>query len=142
MASKSWPRADSKSRLYHCVIAQELARPGGHGGRRGQAGRLISRLLGEAGELIQTALMGLRARMTVQHIGAELFPYLTMVAGLKLCTQTFDKEVEQLLLRSLEATRGQWSWRDQVGSGLVDTLSPLRLDLVATSGLTLIPERR
>lgn len=40
--------------------------------------------------------MALRARMTVQQIGNELFPYLTMVEGLKLCAQTFTKEVKQL----------------------------------------------
>ncbi|MWJ28133.1 mercury(II) reductase [Halomonas sediminis] len=51
---------------------------------------------GEAGELIQTAVMALRARMTVQAIGNELFPYLTMVEGLKLCAQTFTKDVKQL----------------------------------------------
>lgn len=50
----------------------------------------------EAGELIQTAVMALRARMTVQAIGDELFPYLTMVEGLKLCAQTFTRDVKQL----------------------------------------------
>jgi mercuric reductase len=49
-----------------------------------------------AGELIQTAVMALRARMTVQEIGDELFPYLTMVEGLKLCAQTFTKDISQL----------------------------------------------
>jgi mercuric reductase len=51
---------------------------------------------GEAGELIQTAVMALRARMTVQEIGDELFSYLTMVEGLKLCAQTFTKDVSKL----------------------------------------------
>ena len=51
---------------------------------------------GEAGELIQTAVMALRARMTVNEIADELFPYLTMVEGLKLCAQTFTKDVKQL----------------------------------------------
>jgi mercuric reductase len=50
----------------------------------------------QAGELIQTAVMALRACMTVQAIGNELFPYLTMVEGLKLCAQTFTKDVKQL----------------------------------------------
>ena len=49
-----------------------------------------------AGELIQTAVMALRARMTVREIGDELFPYLTMVEGLKLCAQTFTRDVKQL----------------------------------------------
>ncbi|MEX1031807.1 MAG: mercury(II) reductase [Cellvibrionaceae bacterium] len=63
-----------------------------------ESGRLlgVQAVAGEAGELIQTAVMALRARMTVQDIGAELFPYLTMVEGLKLCAQTFTKDVKQL----------------------------------------------
>lgn len=40
--------------------------------------------------------MALRACMTVQQIGNELFPYLTMVERLKLCAQTFTKELKQL----------------------------------------------
>jgi mercuric reductase len=56
----------------------------------------VQAVTGEAGELIQTAVMALRARMTVQEIGDELFPYLTMVEGLKLCAQTFTKDVSQL----------------------------------------------
>ena len=61
-------------------------------------GRLlgVQAVAGDAGELIQTAVMALRARMTVQAIGDELFPYLTMVEGLKLCAQTFTKDVKQL----------------------------------------------
>ena len=51
---------------------------------------------GEAGELIQTAVMALRTGMTVNEIADELFPYLTMVEGLKLCAQTFTKDVKQL----------------------------------------------
>lgn len=49
-----------------------------------------------AGELIQTAVMAMRAGMTVTDIADELFPYLTMVEGLKLCAQTFSKDVKQL----------------------------------------------
>lgn len=62
------------------------------------SGRLlgVQAVAGDAGELIQTAVMALRARMTVQAIGDELFPYLTMVEGLKLCAQTFTKDVNQL----------------------------------------------
>jgi len=61
-------------------------------------GRLlgVQAVAGEAGELIQTAVIALRSRMTVQDIGDELFPYLTMVEGLKLCAQTFTKDVKQL----------------------------------------------
>lgn len=62
------------------------------------SGRLlgVQAVAGEAGELIQTAVMALRSDMTVQEIGNELFPYLTMVEGLKLCAQTFTKDVRQL----------------------------------------------
>lgn len=65
-----------------------------------EAGSL--RLLGmqavspEAGEIIQTAAIAIRARMTVQDLADQLFPYLTMVEGLKLCAQTFTKDVKQL----------------------------------------------
>ncbi|MCL7930634.1 mercury(II) reductase [Halomonas llamarensis] len=73
-----------------------------HGFIKMVADRDSGRLLGvqavtaEAGELIQTAVMAIRARMTVQEVGNELFPYLTMVEGLKLCAQTFLKDVKQL----------------------------------------------
>ena len=73
-----------------------------HGFIKMVAERDSGRLLGvqavtaEAGELIQTAVMALRAGMTVEDIGNELFPYLTMVEGLKLCAQTFTKDVSQL----------------------------------------------
>jgi len=62
------------------------------------SGRLlgVQAVAGEASELIQTAVMALRSRLTVQEIGDELFPYLTMVEGLKLCAQTFTKDVSQL----------------------------------------------
>ncbi len=62
------------------------------------SGRLlgVQAVAAEAGELIQTAVMALRAGMTVEDIGNELFPYLTMVEGLKLCAQTFTQDVKQL----------------------------------------------
>lgn len=50
----------------------------------------------EAGELIQTAVLAIRNRMTVQDLADQLFPYLTMVEGLKLAAQTFNKDVSQL----------------------------------------------
>jgi mercuric reductase len=63
-----------------------------------ESGRLlgVQAVTAEAGELIQTAVMAIRARMTVQEIGDELFPYLIMAEGLKLCAQTFTKDVNQL----------------------------------------------
>ena len=62
------------------------------------SGRLIGvqAVTPEAGELIQTAVMAIRAQMTVQELADTLFPYLTMVEGLKLCAQTFTKDVRQL----------------------------------------------
>jgi len=61
-------------------------------------GRLLGAqiLAAEGGEIIQTAVLALRARMTVVELAAMLFPYLTMVEGLKLCAQTFNKDVKQL----------------------------------------------
>ncbi|GHA05221.1 mercury(II) reductase [Oceanisphaera arctica] len=62
------------------------------------SGRLlgVQVVAAEAGELIQTVVFALRNRMTVQQVGDELFPYLTMVEGLKLCAQTFTKDIKQL----------------------------------------------
>lgn len=56
----------------------------------------VQSVAGEAGEIIQTAVMAIRAGMTVNEIADELFPYLTMVEGLKLCAQTFTKDVKHL----------------------------------------------
>lgn len=50
----------------------------------------------DAGELIQSAALAIRARMTAQDLADQLFPYLTMVEGLKLAAQTFSKDVSQL----------------------------------------------
>ncbi len=50
----------------------------------------------EAGEIIQAAALAIRARMTVQDLADQLFPYLTMVEGLKFAAQTFTKDVSQL----------------------------------------------
>jgi mercuric reductase len=62
------------------------------------SGRLIGvqAVAPEAGELIQTAVLAIRNHMTVQELADQLFPYLTMVEGLKLCAQTFFKDVKQL----------------------------------------------
>nr|WP_276145422.1 mercury(II) reductase [endosymbiont of Tevnia jerichonana] len=63
-----------------------------------KSGRLIGAqiLAPEAGEMIQTAVLAIRNRMTVQALADQLFPYLTLVEGLKLCAQTFSKDVKQL----------------------------------------------
>ncbi len=50
----------------------------------------------EAGELIQAAALAIRGKMTAQELAQQLFPYLTMVEGLKLAAQTFDRNVKQL----------------------------------------------
>ncbi|ELF6207941.1 mercury(II) reductase [Pseudomonas aeruginosa] len=62
------------------------------------SGRLlgVQAVAPEAGELIQTAVLAIRAQMTVQELADQLFPYLTMVEGLKLAAQTFNKDVKQL----------------------------------------------
>lgn len=49
-----------------------------------------------AGEIIQTAALAIRHRMTVKELGDTLFPYLVMTEGLKLAAQTFTKDVSQL----------------------------------------------
>ena len=61
-------------------------------------GRLlgVQAVADQAGELIQTAALALRAGMSVDDLAGQLFPYLTMVEGLKLCAQTFSKDVKQL----------------------------------------------
>ena len=48
------------------------------------------------GEIIQTAALAIHNKMTVEDIADQLFPYLTMVEGLKLCAQTFNKDVSEL----------------------------------------------
>ena len=62
------------------------------------SGRLlgVQAVAAEAGEIIQTAAIALHARMTVHDLANQLFPYLTMVEGLKLAAQTFTKDVKQL----------------------------------------------
>ncbi len=53
-------------------------------------------LASEGGEIIQTAALAIRNRMTIEELADQLFPYLTMVEGLKLTAQTFNKDVKQL----------------------------------------------
>lgn len=66
------------------------------------AEKSTGRLLGvqvlatEAGEIISAASMALRQGITVDELAAELFAYLTMAEGLKLCAQTFTKDVKKL----------------------------------------------
>jgi mercuric reductase len=62
------------------------------------SGRLIGvrAVATDAGERIQTAALAIRNRMTVAELADQLFPYLTMVEGLKLAAQTFTKDVSLL----------------------------------------------
>lgn len=61
-------------------------------------GRLLGTqvVASDAGEVIQAAALAIRAKMTVHDLADQLFPYLTMVEGLKLAAQTFTKDVRQL----------------------------------------------
>lgn len=49
-----------------------------------------------AGEIIQTAAFAIRSCMTTEDLAGELFPYLTMAEGIKLCAQTFTRDVTEL----------------------------------------------
>ena len=53
-------------------------------------------LAAEAGEMIQTAALAVHHGMSVEALGDLLFPYLVHVEALKLCAQTFTKDVAQL----------------------------------------------
>ena len=63
-----------------------------------ESGRLLGAqvLAPEGGEVVQSAALALRNHMTVHDLADQLFPYLTMVEGLKLCAQTFTRDVTQL----------------------------------------------
>ena len=50
----------------------------------------------EGADSIQTAVMAIKFGMTVEDLGATIFPYLTTVEGLKLAAQTFNKDVKKL----------------------------------------------
>ena len=62
------------------------------------SGRLLGAqiLAHEGGELIQSAALAIYHKMTVEALANQLFPYLTMVEGLKLCAQTFKTDVGAL----------------------------------------------
>lgn len=62
------------------------------------AGRLLgAHVLGRnAGEVIQTAALALRHRMSVDDLAGQIVPYLTLAEGLKLCAQSFQKDVRRL----------------------------------------------
>ena len=56
----------------------------------------VQAVTSQAGELIQSAALAVHHRMTVDELADRLFPYLTMVEGLKLAAQTFTRDVKQL----------------------------------------------
>lgn len=62
------------------------------------SGRLLGAQIvaAEGGEVVQAAALAIRAGLTVEALGNELFPYLTMVEALKLCAQTFTRDVSRL----------------------------------------------
>ena len=63
-----------------------------------QTGMLLGAhiLAAEAGDSIQTAVMALKSGISVTELADTIFPYLTMVEGLKLAAQTFEKDVAML----------------------------------------------
>ncbi len=61
-------------------------------------GRLLgaSIIADAAGEVIQTAVLAIKAGMTVTDLASSWAPYLTMAEGLKLAAQTFGRDVSKL----------------------------------------------
>lgn len=55
-------------------------------------------VIGSGGAAMACALKAVErgARVTVKELADQLFPYLTMVEGIRLCAQTFDKDVTTL----------------------------------------------
>ncbi len=50
----------------------------------------------EAGDLIQTVAIALKAGFTTQNLAETIFPYLTGVEGVKLAAQAFTKNINKL----------------------------------------------
>lgn len=63
-----------------------------------ETGKLVGAhiLCPEASEIIQIAALAISNGMTVKALSAQFFPYLTMAEGIKLCAQTFSKDVSKL----------------------------------------------
>lgn len=49
----------------------------------------------EAGKLIQTAALAIHDQTAVWELADQLFPYLTMVEGLKFTVRIFNKDAKQ-----------------------------------------------
>ena len=83
-------------------VPRALANFDTHGFIKLVAEKTTGKLLGaqivaaEGGEVIQTAAIALRAGMTIEELAGQLFPYLTMVEGIKLCAQTFTRDTKKL----------------------------------------------
>jgi len=62
------------------------------------SGRLLGAqvVADNAGDVIQTAVLAIHQHMTITELADLMFPYLTMVEGLKLAAQTFCKDISQL----------------------------------------------
>jgi mercuric reductase len=62
------------------------------------SGRLLgaSIIADAAGEVIQSAVLAIKAGMTVDELASSWAPYLTMAEGLKLAAQTFGRDVAKL----------------------------------------------
>ena len=63
-----------------------------------ESGRILGAhiLADSGGELVQTMAIAIKKQMTVKELSSQMFPYLTMVEGLKLCAQIFFKDVKKL----------------------------------------------
>jgi pyruvate/2-oxoglutarate dehydrogenase complex dihydrolipoamide dehydrogenase (E3) component len=64
----------------------------------GAGGKLLGThiLAPEGADSIQTAALAIKHGMTVQDLGATIFPYLTTVEGLRLAAQAFEMDVAKL----------------------------------------------
>ncbi len=56
----------------------------------------VSILSEAAGEVIQSAVLAIKFRLTVKEVAETFHPYLTIAEGLKLAAQTFSKDVAML----------------------------------------------
>ena len=50
----------------------------------------------DASEIIQIAALALQQGLSVSELSQQMFPYLTMAEGIKLCAQTFFQDVKKL----------------------------------------------
>ncbi len=110
VASAGWTEAQARERGYEVKAAllslEHVPRAQVARDLRGLiklvADARTDRLLGasvlaaDAGEMIQTAVLAIREGYTVQRLAQLVFPYLTLVEGLKLAAQVFTKDVSKL----------------------------------------------